>query len=196
MIYWIECAKEDMMWSTSYIISQILTLFVYGLFCLSYFQSRKKNVLETNILAHVLQTIAFYLIGGYTGMAMDIILIFRDNFFYKEELLKGNKTRKNVLLFSFLLIIIISTIFTYNGFLSLLSVFATMISTYAIWQDKVEVYRFLGIPVSMLWLGYQISLNAIFAIILESILLISTIIGYVKEKNRKQVLKIRPNVTQ
>lgn len=184
------------MWSTSYIISQVLTLFVYGLFCLSYFQTKKKNVLETNILAHVLQTIAFYLIGGYTGMAMDIILIFRDNFFYKEELLKGNKTRKNVLLFSFLLIIIISTIFTYNGFLSLLSVFATMISTYAIWQDKVEVYRFLGIPVSMLWLGYQISLNAIFAIVLESILLISTIIGYVKEKNRKQVLKIRPNVTQ
>ena len=76
------------MWTTSYIISQILTLFVYALFCLSYFQNKKKQVLGTNILAHVLQTIAFYLIGGYTGMAMDIILIFRDNFFYKEELMK------------------------------------------------------------------------------------------------------------
>lgn len=186
------------MWTTSYIISQIVTLFVYGLFCLSYFQNKKCHVLITNITAHVLQTIAFILIGGYTGMAMDLILIFRDNFFYKEEISKkeSSKTKKRIILLSFFTLITVSTIFTYNGFLSLLSVFATMISTYAIWQDKVEVYRFLGIPVSMLWLGYQISLNAIFAIVLESILLISTIIGYVKEKNRKQVLRIRPNVIQ
>jgi len=175
------------MWTTSYIISQVLSLVVYSLFCLSYFQNKKCHVLISNIGAHTLQTIAFLLIGGYTGMAMDIILILRDTFFYREE--KSQKessmTRKRIILFFFVTVIIVSTIFTYNGFLSLLSVFATLISTYAIWQNKVEVYRFLGIPVSMLWLGYQISLKAIFAIILESILLISTIIGYIKGKNNK-----------
>ena len=78
-------------------------------------------------------------------------------------------------------IIIVLTIFTYNGLGSLLSVIATLVSTVAIWQKETKYYKYLGIPISIFWLGYNIYLKAIFAIILETILFISVISGCVLE---------------
>lgn len=94
--------------------------------------------------------------------------------------------RDYFILLILILIITIFTIFTYNGWPSLLSVAATTISTIAIWQKNTKYYKLLGIPVSLAWLGYDIYLKSFFAIILESILLIVTIIGYLKEVKTKK----------
>lgn len=168
------------MWTTSYIISQILIVFTYLFFIVTYFQKKKSHVLITNIVAHIIQAISFILISGYTGLAMCVILTFRDTFIFFDEKNNYRKLIKIIFLSIYFLAIIISTIYTYDGFLSLLSVFATLISTYAVLQKKVMVYRLLGIPVSCLWLGYHIYIKSIFAIILESILLVSAITGYIK----------------
>ena len=86
----------------------------------------------------------------------------------------------------FIIIIVVLTIFTYNGWGSLLSVVATLVSTIAIWQKNTKYYKLLGIPVSMAWLGYYIFLKSIFAIVLESILLVSTITGYMLETKKEK----------
>ena len=67
---------------------------------------------------------------------------------------------------------------------SLLSVVATIISTIAIWQKNTKYYKLLGIPVSIAWLGYYIFLKSLFGIILESILLICIIVGFIIENNK------------
>lgn len=77
--------------------------------------------------------------------------------------------------------------FTYDGFLSLLSVFATMLYTYSIWQKKTSIYKILGLPIGILWIAYNIYIMSIFGIILETILTISAIYGYFKEKKNKQI---------
>ena len=88
--------------------------------------------------------------------------------------------------------IIISTVFTYDGYLSLLSVFATMIYTYSVWQKKTIVYKLLGIPVGVLWILYNIYVKSIFGVILESILLIASITGYIAElSGKKNIEKIQ-----
>ena len=82
--------------------------------------------------------------------------------------------------------IIISTVFTYDGLLSLLSVIATMTYTYSVWQKKTNVYKFLGIPVGILWILYNIYVKSIFGVILESILLIASITGYLVEVKKQK----------
>ena len=174
-------------WKPTYIASQVLIILVYACLCSTYFLRTRKKILNLNIIAHIIQAISFLLLGGLTGVAMNTIYIARDIYLVTDE--KSNKRDVRILV-CFILAIIILTIFTYNGLASLLSVIATIISTFAVWQKSTKVYKILGTPVSIAWLGYNISLKSIFAIILESILLISTIIGYTLEKIKsKRALK-------
>ncbi|MCR5186344.1 MAG: YgjV family protein [Clostridia bacterium] len=172
-------------WTKEYILSQIFAVALYLFLCTSYFLKSRKKILIFNIIAHVFQAASLLLLGGMTGMAMAIFLIFRDSFLALDEknrnLEKTNK-RDNVIFVIFIAIIVALTFFTYNGPSSLLSVFATLVSTFAIWQKSTRIYKLLGMPISFTWLIYNITLRSIFATILEFILLISTIVGYLKDK--------------
>ena len=176
-------------WTFEYILSQILIIIVYAFICTTYFFKNRKKILVANIIAHVLQAISFLLTGGLTGAAMDFIYVSRDTFFVIDEKNRKSKVLKKrdyIILSIVIIMIIVFTVFTYDGWGSLLSVVATIISTIAIWQKKTKYYKLLGIPVSIAWLGYYIYLSSLFGIILESILLISTIFGFILEKNDSQ----------
>lgn len=179
-------------WTPIYIISQILIVAVYICLCITYFLKNRNHILIVNILAHIMQATSFLLLGGLTGVAMNFVYTIRDLFFVVDEKRnkKKNTKRDIMILLFFIIIIVLLTIFTYDGLSSLLSVFATIISTIAIWQKSTKIYKILGIPISIAWLGYHISLMSIFAIILESILLISIIVGYIFEviKTKKSTL--------
>ena len=176
-------------WTIPYLTSQIWTIIIYICLCSTYFLKSRKKILVLNVVAHIIQAIAFLLLGGLTGAAMNAIYIARDLFLVADE--KNNQksdkiTKRGIgVLICFIILILVMTIFTYDGWASLLSVIATIISTFAVCQKSTKIYKLLGIPVSGAWLGYHISLNSIFAIILESILLISTIIGYILDKSKK-----------
>ena len=177
-------------WTFEYLASQILTIIIYICLCSTYFLKSRKKILNLNAIAHIIQAIAFLLLGGLTGAAMNAILLVRDLVLVTDE--KNNQksdkiTKRDIgILICFIILIVVITLFTYDGLTSLLSVIATIISTFAVCQKSTKIYKMLGIPVSVSWLGYHISLNSIFAIILESILLVSTITGYILELNKSK----------
>ena len=182
------------MWTTSYIVSQILTVVIYILFCLSYIERSRKQILITNIGSHILQGIAFYLLGGFAGLGMNVFYMFRDVFLLidiKHHNDKKITKRDYIILLVFLAMIVILAIISYESILGLFSVFATVASTIAIWQKNTQVYRFLGTVCSIFWLGYHIYLGSIFGIVLESILLVVTLIGFIREclRNKKEPSK-------
>lgn len=122
---------------------------------------------------------------------MCIVALLRNIIFLVDEKKNGKREKVNktdiVILIVLYVISIISTIFTYDGFLSLLSVFAIMLYTFSVWQKKTNIYKLLGIPIGILWILYNIYIISIFGIILETILLICSITGYLLEmrKNKK-----------
>ena len=183
------------MWTTAYLVSQLLTVIIYILLCLTYIERNRKQILVTNIMSHVLQGTAFILLKGHTGFFMNIFFLIRDGFFMYDS--KNNNsekiTRRDIHILIIMLMIVLSfSIISYDGILSVFSILATVVSTIAIWQKNTRIYRFLGIICSMFWLIYHISLNSVVAIILESILLMTTIIGYLVElKRTKLSLKLK-----
>lgn len=175
-------------WTLEYIISQILLVFVYAGFCITYFLKDRKQILIVGIISHIIHIFPFLLLNGLTGAAMCLVYVIREVFFVIDEKNRKSKTltkRDYIILLILVLIVIGLTIFTYNGLGSLLSVIATLISTVAIWQKDPKYYKFLGIPVSIFWLSYNVYLKAIFAIVLETILLISTLVGSFMEIKKK-----------
>ena len=168
-----------------YSLSQVFIIFNYIFLGISYQSKDHKKILYLNIASLSCAGLSYICLSAYTGLAMEIISIFRNIVFLINEE-KNGKTKhisKNeiYLLIVIYILIIISTIFTYDGFLSLMSVFATALYTYSVWQKNTKLYKLLGIPVSIIWLIYNIYIKSIFGIILEIILILAEIIGVIRE---------------
>lgn len=168
--------------TTTYILSQVFTILMYVLLAITYYVKNRKTVLVISFLSLIANAIAYILLEAYTGLAMCVIALIRNIYFLVDEKKNGKReeiVRKDVIVLIVLYVVTaISTYFTYEGFLSLLSVFATMIYTYSVWQKKTIVYKFCGIPVGILWVLYNLYVKSVFGVILEAILLISSMIGY------------------
>lgn len=182
-----------MEWSVSYIISQIFTIIYYLLVASSYYAKDRKNILIITFLSLIANGIAYILLNAWTGLAMCIVAIIRNIVFLVDEKKNGKKETINKKDISILIVLyvitIISTIFTYEGLLSLLPVFGTMLYTFSVWQKKTNIYKLIGIPIGIIWVVYNIYIMSIFGVILETVLLICSTTGYlleVKNKNEKK----------
>ena len=178
-----------MEFTVSYILSQVFTVLTYGLLALTYYAKDRKKVLIINFLSLVANGIAYIFLNAWTGLAMCVVALIRNIIFLIDEKKNGKResiNRTDVIILVILYVIsIISAILTYDRFLSLLSVFATALYTFSVWQKKTNIYKLLGIPIGILWVSYNIYIMSIFGIILEAILLICSITGYLLE-GRKQ----------
>ena len=169
----------------TYILSQVFTIIMYALLALTYYAKDRKKVLIFNILSLIAILIAYILLKAWTGTAMTIVALIRNAIFLVDED-KGktsNKiTKRDIIILVILYVVLIGfAIATYDGFLSLFSVFATAICNFSVWQKDVKIYKLLGIPVEVFWLIYNTYIMSIMGIILESIMLICAITGYLLE---------------
>lgn len=177
-----------MEWTFCYIVSQIFTILMYVLLAMTYYAKNRKTVLLISFLSLLANAIAYILLNADTGLAMCMVALVRNVYFLMDENKHGKReeiSQKDIIVLLVLYgIIVISTIFTYEGFWSLLSVFATMIYTYSVWQKKTLVYKLCGIPVGVLWLLYNLYVKSVFGVVLEGILLGCSVVGYRLEKRK------------
>ena len=174
--------------TATYIISQIITLILYGILGVSYLQKNRNKVLIFNIVVDILHIVAMLLLKGYSGAAMGVVSLYRDIFLLIYAKKKNNKKIDMFILITSIVLIIILSFITYNGIFSTLSIVATLITTFAIWQKNMKYYKLLGVISSLLWMLYNVFVFSVAGIILELIIFIFSTIGYVKEiksiKNR------------
>lgn len=169
-------------WNVTYVLSQVFTILMYGLLAITYYVKNRKTVLVLSFLSLIANAIAYILLKAYSGLAMCVIALVRNIYFLMDEKKNGKQdeiTKKDIFVLVILYIIsIISAVFTYEGFLSLFSVFAKMLYTYSVWQKKTSIYKLCGIPVGILWVAYNLYVKSVFGVILEGILLVSSSIGF------------------
>lgn len=180
--------------TVTYIMSQIFTIIMYGLLAITYYLKDRKTILIVSFLSVAANGIAYIFLHAYSGLAMCIIALMRNIVFIIDEKKNGKSDKMNKKDIAILILVyiacIVSAVFTYEGFLSLLSVFATMTYTFSVCQKDTKIYKVLGIPVGVLWVGYHIYIKSVFGVILEGILLICSITGYMLEiKGKKDVIK-------
>lgn len=172
--------------TVNYVVSQIFTIIMYALLSLTYYLKDRKSILIVSFLSMIANGIAYFLLHAWSGLLMCIIAVVRNIVFIIDENKNGKKDKMAKLDIVVLILVyiacIISAVFTYEGVLSLLSVFATMVYTYSVCQKDTKIYKLLGIPVGILWVIYNAYVKSIFGIILEGILLICSISGYIIEK--------------
>ena len=171
--------------SLTYILSQVFIIINYILLVCTYQAKSRKTILILNICSLTSAGISYICLSAYTALAMAIVSIFRNVVFIINEKKNGitDKITKNeiyMLLVIYALTIILASV-TYDGILSLMSVAATMLYTYSVWQKSTKLYKWLGVPVCILWVTYNIYIKSLFGIICEFILMTSAIIGLIRE---------------
>lgn len=178
----------------AYIWSQIFTVAEYTLLGLSYLAKKRKLVVILDILSMICGIVAFVLLGADLGVGMSVVILLA-NFYYlwqegKPELRKRRYWWDYVMLGAILAAIMIITWFTFEGWLSLLSVAATVLYEISIWQNSTKVYKMLGIPVAFCWMSYNGFILSPSGVFCEFVMLIVSIYGYVKElKSHKKRIK-------
>jgi hypothetical protein len=168
----------------AYFISQILVVLGMIFLGLTYISKDKRAILILCILSCSMYSLQYLLIGANTGMFMTLLGVFRAVYFYFDDkhLKKKNLSSLLVLICSYVIFGVIS----YDGFISLFPVIASIIYTYSVWQYNLLVYRWMAVPVSLLWIIYNISVPTLFGTITECILLtveIYSIVTYCKNKS-------------
>ena len=169
--------------TVNYILSQVFIIISYTFVAMTYVSKSRKAILTYNLIGLVASGLSYTFLSAWTGLAMAGVAMLRNIIFLIQN--RKEKSEKItcvdwIILGVLVAVSVVSAVFTYDGFLSLLSVFATMLYTLSVWQKNTKIYKFMGIPVSLLWIAYQIFIRSLFGILLEAALFVVEIIGIIK----------------
>ena len=144
-----------------YLLSQVLVFVSDILFIISTLSKRKKNIIFYLLLSTILFSIHYACLGGWTGAVVGIVELL---FLIPMLILESKKiTKYNLLITSITIVItVILTSITWQGFISLLPMFAMIIYYLSMMFSNIIIIKcgtFL-----------RVALNAIYMFLIESYL--------------------------
>ena len=175
-----------------YTISQFIGFAAFFVSILAYHKNKKEKILKNMIMSNVLNLIHYLLLGAYSGCITKFLAVFRDSFIIMKE---GNKKyNKSKYLYIFIMIYIITGIFTYKNIWSLFPLVAAIIYLISIWNGDQKAIKQIALLCYFLWLTYNIFVFSISGIVSNIISIISTGIAVYNQNNEiKQFIKFNDN---
>ena len=144
-----------------------------ALMFISFQQNDKKKILWIQATAAFTFAVHFILLGAPTGMAMNLVEIPRNLIFARAH----KKTRQLVLTCVFITAFMVLGALTWENLFSLFPAAAMSISTVVFSLKNPRSIRFCILPVSVLWLAYNILVFSVAGVLTESICLASVFIA-------------------
>jgi len=155
-----------------HLVAQLIG-FIAVAFSLAVFQVNKRNgMLLLTIVASLLYTCHFYLLGAYSGSIMNLIGAVRSYVFKRQ-----GKNQSVLTLSIFSLFFVVGTFITWQGPESLLPLGGTLAGSIAFWQLKPKRIRFIALISPPLWFTYNIIVGSYAGMFIEIINFSSNMIG-------------------
>lgn len=166
---------------TTFMVSQILVSIAIVFDLISFQFKNRKYILICFIISLILISLHFLLLEKYTAAILTAIGIFR---FLTSYFTTSLKARNFFIVFS-----IFVSIFTFQGYLSIISCLATIFATFAAFHKRDEKLRELMIIGSLLWIVHNILALSPMAVIMEVLFLSSNLFAYYRFYIRKVKIK-------
>lgn len=163
-----------------FILAQILGGIVLILTVISVQQKTKEKILIFQIIANIVISIQYFLLDALTGGVVSIINIIRCCIFYiyKKKNMKPSVTFLGI----FILVAIISGIWTWQNIFSVIPIVAAIVFTYGLWQDNVKITKICTAITSGNWGIYNLIVKAYVGALQSLAEFTSSIIAIVREK--------------
>jgi len=151
-----------------FIIAQVSGALAWILLFISYWKNGNNKILYLKVASCFFFAINYALLGAFSGLLVVIFEMFRDYLYTRV------KDPNKAFLISSPFYIIIS-LFSFEGLISLFSIFASTLDAYALTKKNKKVVV-LGIITYILWLIYDIKYASYATLLAETILIISNLI--------------------
>lgn len=175
-----------------FVLSQVFVVVNYTFIAASYAVKKRNLLLLFGFISLIANAISYILLSAWSGLAMVGVAILRNIVFLIQNK-KENDTKIKpidwVILVVLLSIIGVLAWRTYDGILSLFSVFATVLFSISVWQKNIIVYNIMGIVVSLCWIVYDAFVGSPVAIACEVILLVFVVGSLIYKKVKSKKLK-------
>lgn len=150
----------------------------------SSFQLNKhKHIMLVQIVATALFGLQYFLLGAYTGLALDIAGVLRDIVYYNKDKKWASSNWWTVF---WVLVMLVVGIFTYQNWISLLMTAAMMLNTVSFSFTKPKLVRTTILISSPLLLVYNILTGSIGGVINELFTEISSVVGIIRYDIKKK----------
>ena len=162
-----------------YILSQIFVIITYILLASTYLVKNRKLLLCLSLGAIITNATSYFFLNAWSGLFVTILALARNIIFLIQN--KNENDKINwvdwVILSIITIALIVISVVTYDGVLSLFSVFSSLTYTGAVWQRNEKVYKILGIISSVCTIVYYVFIRSLFGFLLEGAMLITIIVG-------------------
>lgn len=165
------------------IITQIIGIAAMFFSVFSFQMNKHKHIMLMQILATFMFGMQYFLLGAYTGMAVDIVATVRGIIFYNRDK-KWAQSKLWIILFA--LMFVISGIFTWQGAESLFVITAMVLNTFSFSFTNPKLVRSTILLSSPLMLIYNILTGSIGGVINEICVEISSVVGLLRYDIKKK----------
>ena len=157
-------------------IAQAISIIGMALSIMSFQCKENKKFFITQALSGACFAVSFLLLGSTTAAFLNFINIFRGWVFGFAP-----KKYRGVLAISVAVLFILSTVFTYAGWLSLLVLVAQLVGTAVMYTDSGKIIRIAQLAVvPPAWLTHNIFSGSVGAILCEVFAITSTVVSLVR----------------
>lgn len=147
----------------------------------------KKNILLVQGFASMSYFVVYFILGAYSGCAIELIEQTKDFVFYFFE--RKNKTIPVALLILFVLLLITASILTYDGIISLLPLIINLSYFISSYFKNPKYIRIVMLICGFIWLAYNLLIGAYIIIIGNVLEIGSAIISIIRYRDRKKIKK-------
>lgn len=158
---------------SNFVLAQIIGAVAVAIALFVFQINHRKRMLELSAVAAFLYSISFFLLGAFTGAAMNFIGGVRCYVFSKSRTKKANL---RTFLF-FAAVALIATYFTWVGPLSLLAMFGTIFSSIASSQLSTTKLRRFALLAPPLWFAYNYFTHSYPGMFIEVFVIFSNLVG-------------------
>ena len=156
-----------------FILAQILGAIALFILVLSFQKNEKQSLLKYQIGSSIFFAAQYLFLQAYTGCLMNITCALRNILFKKYD-----KEKVPIYLLIFIVfIMLILSLFSYTGPISLLPCIACILYTISIWQSNLKVTRIVEVISCSLYIIYNIKVLAYVGLVSTMIELISALIA-------------------
>ena len=172
-------------------VAQLFGIIALVVLVMSFQKDKKGTLLKYQIFSSLLFALQYLFLNAISGCLMNLMSLIR-NFIYK----KFNDKIPIIYLILIIICMIILSLMSYKGIISLLPTFAVILYSVALWQKNLTITRIIEIISCSLYIIYNIKVLAISGLISTFIEMFSAIIAIYKFdiKKTKQIqsdLKIK-----
>lgn len=158
------------------LISDIFGIIGILLTVILYQQKNRKSLLVYKLIIDVVWIGHYAFIGAYSGAVVCVIAALREFIFVKRD----PRSKKGIIwLPIFILIAIISTVFTWNNAFSILTCLASCIAVVSFFIGKPRLSRIFVFPISTCMLVYDIACGSVAGIVNECFAMSSSAVGII-----------------